>query len=283
MSRTIPYDTTRRALYMPCADGIALSRLATANEALLCAELARFVYCPFERDGNTQQAMRDELRGVGFSEVDFFDGRGMQALLAFEPSKQRVVLSFRGTQPDEVKDLLANVKVFPSSWAGAGYVHKGFADMLASGWGAIHVALARRPSARLLYTGHSLGAALATLSAALHRPSAMITFGLPRVGNGAFAESLAGITHDRYVGCADLVCRIPPEQWSYEHVGTRRYIDRDGVLQSNASDADIRADQSSAKLAYPLQYGWRQPAHLFFRSFADHAPINYIYALRGGI
>ena len=283
MSRTIPYDATRRALYTPCADAISLSGLATANEALLCAELARFVYCRFETDNTIAQAMRDELSGVGFSEVDFFNGSGMQALLAFDPNKQLAVLSFRGTQPDEVKDLLTNVKAVPSPWASAGCVHKGFADMLASGWDAIQAALSQRGSARLLYTGHSLGAALATLSAALQQPGAMVTFGSPRVGDGAFADSLAGVSHDRYVDCADLVCRIPPEQWSYEHVGTRRYIDRAGALQNGFSDADIRADQSSATLAYPLQYGWRQPANVFLRNFADHAPVNYIHALRTGI
>ena len=283
MSRSVPYDATRRALYTPCAEGISLQALATASEPLLCAELARFVYCRFEIDDEIKQHMRDELRGIGFTDVDFFNGGGLQALLAFNPAKQLAVLSFRGTQPDDVKDLLADANALQVTWAGAGRVHKGFADMLACEWDGLHAALARRAGARLLYTGHSLGAALATLSAALHQPTVIYTFGSPRVGDGTFADALTGFSHHRYVDCADVVCRIPPEPWGYEHVGTRHYIDRDGMLRGGFSDGNIRADQARARWTYPIQYGWRVLTNVAARGFADHAPVNYVYALRANI
>ena len=52
------------------------------------------------------------------------------------------------------------------------------------------------------------------------------------------------------------------------------------MLRVGISDGEIRLDQRSAKFAYPFQYGWHQPANAFLRSFADHAPVNYIHALR---
>lgn len=284
MSRSIPYDPTRRSLYKPCADALILDANATRSEALLCAELSRLVYCAFEKDALVRQALISQLTAIGFSDATFFDANGLQALLAADPAKRRCVLAYRGTQPDEAKkDVLADLKVALRSWRGRGRVHKGFADMHAGKWDDIAAALDARRGMRMLYTGHSLGAALATLSAALCAPDALYTFGSPRVGDAEYAASMAGVVHERYVDCSDIVCRIPRASWSYQHIGVQRYFDRDGVLHATISDADMGADQRYAQITYLLQYGWRQPANVLLRSAADHAPINYIYALRAAV
>lgn len=284
MSRSIPYDPTRRSLYKPCADAVAVDANARRSEALLCAELSRLVYCAFEKDAAVRQAVISELAGIGFSDATFFDANGLQAFLAADAVKRLCVLAYRGTQPDEAKqDVLADLKVVLRSWRGTGRVHKGFADMHAGKWSDIAAALDARPGMRMLYTGHSLGAALAILSAALRAPDALYTFGSPRVGDAEFAASMAGVVHERYVDCSDIVCRIPRVSWSYEHVGVQQYFDRDGVLRTGISEADVRSDQLRAKIAYMVEYGWRQPANAFLRSFADHAPINYIHALRAAL
>jgi hypothetical protein len=283
MSRTIPYDPTRRALYKPSADGVSLDASATRSEALLCAELSRLVYCAFERDAAVKHAVTSQLTAIGFSDTLFFDANGLQALLTLNPVTRLGVLAYRGTQADELKDTLTDANAFLRLWAGTGRVHKGFADMLAGKWRDIQAALDGHQGIRLLYTGHSLGAALATLSAALRRPDALYTFGSPRVGDAAFAGSLAGVMHERYVDCSDIVCRIPDAIWSFEHIGVTKYFDRNGVLRAGIGDAEIRADQRSAAIAYPFRYGWRQPTNVLLRSFADHAPVNYVHALRAAV
>ena len=280
MSRSIPYDPARRSLYKPCADSVSLDASSTRSEALLCAELSRLVYCGFESDAAVRHAVTTQLTAIGFSDTLFFDENGLQALLTVDPVKRLGVLVYRGTQADELKDLLANANAFLKPWAGIGRVHTGFAAMLAGKWRDIQAAIDAHQNLRVLYTGHSLGAALATLSAALRRPDALYTFASPRIGDAAFRGSMAGVICERYVDCSDIVCRIPDATWSYEHIGILKYFDQDGVLRAGIADADIRSDQRSAKIAYPLQYGWRQPANVFRRSFADHAPVNYLYALR---
>jgi hypothetical protein len=94
---------------------------------------------------------------------------------------------------------------------------------------------------------------------------------------------LMGVMHERFVDCSDIVCRIPDTIWSFAHIGVMKYFDRNGVLRAGIGDAEIRADQRSAEIAYLLRYGWRQPTNVLLRSFADHAPINYVHALRAAI
>ena len=281
MSRTIPYDPTRRALYKPCADAISLDPRAARNEALLCAELSRLIYCPFEQGESMQQEIMSQLAGIGFSHPpQFFDKNGLQACFAVDPNKQIGVLVYRGTQSNDWKDIIANLKAAHASWDGSGCVHNGFANMLKGAWADIQAALDASSANRILYTGHSLGAALATLSAALRRPDALYTFGSPRVGDAEFAASMTDVMHERYVDCCDGVPTVPPASWSYEHVGELKYIDQNGMLGTAISPADIESDQREAEKQFALQYALQQPANALLRSAADHAPVNYIHALR---
>lgn len=64
---------------------------------------------------------------------------------------------------------------------------------------------------RLLLTGHSLGAALATLAATLELSAELITIGSPRVGNDEFVQLRATRAVKRFVNCADIVTRVPPK------------------------------------------------------------------------
>jgi hypothetical protein len=133
---------------------------------------------------------------------------------------------------------------------------------------------------RILYTGHSLGAALATLAAALHRPAYLYTFGSPRVGDAEFAASMYGIDHARYVDCCDLVAKVPPETVGYLHVGTLRYIDRHGTILYTPSERTKVDDQLEASAEYLVRYApfW---GNVLARQGADHAPINYLSAVMG--
>lgn len=84
----------------------------------------------------------------------------------------------------------------------------------------------------IFITGHSLGAALATLCALefqyQHFPVAGVyTFGSPRVGNAAFAEMYDELLKDitfRVIDQNDIVPRVPPLANGYRHVGNCIFI-----------------------------------------------------------
>jgi hypothetical protein len=85
------------------------------------------------------------------------------------------------------------------------------------------------PQAQILVTGHSLGAALATLAAVdlkrQHQTAniQLFTFGSPRVGNRAFVKSVYTLfplgTIYRIVNAGDIVPHVPVLSQGYIHVG----------------------------------------------------------------
>ena len=86
-------------------------------------------------------------------------------------------------------------------------------------------------SATISVTGHSLGAALATLYALDNaktdqiRSPLICTFASPRVGDRAFANAFneLGFTSWRIDNSPDLVPKLPPQFLGFEHVRTHWY------------------------------------------------------------
>ena len=240
------------------------------SEALLCAEISRLVYC---RDRET---VRQNLNGAGFAECEFFDEGGTQAILAVD--KERAVLAFRGTEGDDPTDIFVDALFVPEPWMSGGKVHMGFAKALEHVWPVIEPHLeSLNDDSVLLFTGHSLGAALATLAASRHKPNGLFTYGSPRVGDEKFGETLDELEIHRYVDCCDLVCQIPPEP-PYRHVGKQHYIDRLGKVLVNPKITVVVADQNRARAEYLFKHALRFK-NLPVRDLADHAPINYVVAL----
>lgn len=276
MSRTIPYDSSFEALLKPCAGIEPFDAAEINSDAVLCAELARLVYCRFEDDPAILQYVTAQLEVIGFDPPEIFNHRSLQGFVAADSTTKRAVLVFRGTEPKNPEDVFTDLDANLVSWAGQGSVHQGFAKSLAGAWPDIEAILNRHRDKQFLYTGRSLAAALATLAAALRRPEKLISFGSPRVGNDAFVESIANVDHERYVDCCDGVCKVPPKLASYRHAGKKKYINRHGALIGDSSTLDVVADQAKAEAEYLLDVTIKLP----LRHFADHAPINYIYALR---
>lgn len=113
-------------------------------------------------------------------------------------------------------------------------VHDGFADMFESLAADLHerVSEARASvgdTASVVVTGHSLGAAVATLATLYlaydHADVSGIVFGSPRVGDPAFAVKFGayvGPFFQRYEIKEDPVINLPCERvlfWKYRHVG----------------------------------------------------------------
>src|SRR5262245_57298511 len=119
------------------------------------------------------------LGRVPMSLVHLFDAKGSQGLVAADDTT--CVVAFRGTETDDPTDLFADVNFRLAPWEPGGQVHEGFATAFRQVEADVRAHLPA--DRRLLLTGHSLGAALATLAATVWPGDALYTFGSPRVGN----------------------------------------------------------------------------------------------------
>ena len=72
-------------------------------------------------------------------------------------------------------------------------------------------------------TGHSLGAAMATIAATRYQPIELFTFGSPRVGGSKFIRNIK-CPHLRFMNNNDIVCRIPPAWLGFRHHGDMIYF-----------------------------------------------------------
>lgn len=147
-------------------------------------------------------------------------------------SPQEIILAFRGTSSavNWISDLIATQIRFK-------YVkekcltHQGFTDIYASCRRGILSALAEMPKDKALFvTGHSLGAALATLcavdlAAGNSRTPWLYTFGSPRVGDPAFAKAAAAYVPGsfRVANPLDAVTHVPPSVWKLPKRDKRYY------------------------------------------------------------
>jgi pimeloyl-ACP methyl ester carboxylesterase len=278
---SIDYDASRAALFQGGQRPTVLPASGPAPSLdAICAECARLAYRKFEHGGADRESLIAALALVGLSGFEAFGSwaTGTRAFAAILPHEKRALVVFRGTEPDDVTDLGTDLEVSLTPWDGAARVHAGFRDAFESvadaisRWRDVHAPLPP------IVTGHSLGAALATLAASRWRAARLVTFGCPRVGNPAFAATIASNANVRYVNCCDVVTELPPEMPDlYEHVGPLRYIDRLGRIETDWSVDKIASDRAKARAEYLGEYAWRF-GNVLFRDLADHAPINYVRA-----
>jgi pimeloyl-ACP methyl ester carboxylesterase len=199
------------------------------------------------------------------------------------------IVAFRGTQSGDWGDLFDDVRFLPVTWD-VGHVHQGFASAFLVISAQLEAALAALPaSLPVWFTGHSLGAAVATLAAWRHRarPGGICTIGSPLVGNGVFAGEFdtALEPHSlRFVNDHDVVTRVPPPPFAllhgrYTHVSTLRTINSDGHIGSTPPTLphfvrDVFGDTGVLLDMVTLSHassGLRLPAAL-----ADHTPLYYV-------
>ncbi len=238
------------------------TRSYSAANALWLAELSRLVYRHDieETTPPPQPTQTYFLEQAGCTRRQFFHSRktGTQAILVeFNGATPYAVLVFRGTE-QRIKDAITDLTLGTlSSNTGKIGVHQGFKLALDAVCSEIEAALTPL-TCPIFYTGHSLGAALATLAAARHAPTALYTFGSPRVGDADFVASLKDIASNihRVVNGNDVVTTLPPESFGFQHVGTLHALT--APTSDNAEASWIEG------LSKPPKF------------LADHAPINYV-------
>ncbi len=226
---------------------------------------------------------------AGFNEVEFFDGAITQCYLV--NNDDFLILAFRGTEVrpkpgtldfrNVIADIEADLKIRLVASGQRGKVHHGFKDALDEVWDkkSLFARLRDKDNGKrtFWFTGHSLGAALATLAAQRYgKVRGLYTYGSPRVGDLVFMTGFPVKTY-RFVNNNDIITKVPPAG-RYHHVGALKYIDSQGnvheeadTLEDAATDIQlgISAFQDSlARMGSGL-------ANLIPQAIVDHVPILY--------
>lgn len=237
-----------------------------------------------------------------------FNGNSTQCYVAHNDNF--VIVAFRGTQVDNfqdiVRDIYINAKFNLVDSEQGGFVHQGFKEGLEEIWSNLLNHLnqlqTEKPERTFWFTGHSLGAALATLAAdRFENVQGLYTFGSPLVGDEAFSNNFSVNTY-RFVNNNDFITLIPylislseiplvggilsaislpgiSLQSRYQHVGQLKYINSDGHITGNPNQLNSFLDswkgqfENLFNLITRFRGGWI--GEIPVNNLTDHAPIYY--------
>jgi len=172
-----------------------------------------------------------EYEKLGYTKHKFFEKDGAQCHAVW--NDRRYVLCFRGTEPDELSDVLADLNAFPDKGIMGGYVHNGFQNEVEKLWPDLQAHYEKNGFQKNFFiTGHSLGGAMSTIAASRFQDSVhcLYTYGSPRVGTRGFIKTIK-CPHYRHVNNNDIVTSVPPALMLYRHHGTLRYINFYGYIR----------------------------------------------------
>jgi len=295
------------------ANGSAIVKAAWAADAAMLA-YARYGAQRMDDDDLDANFRR---AGLGYQKIGGTAGTwnapGTQAV--FASCDQFAILAFRGTEIDDPKDSLydGDIVLVPEHdyrpspgdpgpalghltsithlFSPPCLVHQGFRNALDEVWEAVHhIVLDYRgnhPGAEILFTGHSLGGALAVLAYSRFADIdlSLCTFGCPRVGDGAFRDrvmSNPGRGIRRFVNFNDAVAHVPLESLLYRQSPEQCYrFDDNGNLGSDGDTfgGDIDALRAAVNglpanlLTADLSQISAPP------SVVDHSPARYCFRL----
>ncbi|KZT25379.1 lipase [Neolentinus lepideus HHB14362 ss-1] len=180
--------------------------------------------------------------------------------VGYDPNLKTVIVAHQGTDVSDIVPLLEDADIVmetldPSLFPGVSSsieVHSGFAATQAGSapdvLSAVKTAISKYSTNTITVTGHSLGAAIALLDYVYLRVQLssvtvkMIGYGLPRVGNQAFADyvdAIGGITHIN--NKEDPVPILPGRFLGFHHPSGEIHIQDSGAWdacpgQDNTSD-----------------------------------------------
>jgi len=200
--------------------------------AWILSSMSHLAYNRFEDDPKACELFIARLKSGGFTLIETFnsDKTDTQAFLA--ENGDFAVLAFRGTELTKKKDVLTDVMATQLSVI-EGRVHSGFRTAYESVRESIEKCLLGMDEIPIYITGHSLGAALATIATQelentptfRNRIAACYTFGSPRVGNSQYDKSFKAPIY-RMVNTTDIVTVIPLLVMGYMHIGDVRFLGR---------------------------------------------------------
>jgi triacylglycerol lipase len=152
---------------------------------------------------------------------------------------KEVIVSWRGTEPKEWKDITADLK-FRKHLGNFGKVHRGFKGYVDKIYPKVEKKIKELTDGKwmkIYVTGHSLGGAAALICTQRleenYHVSSCYTYGAPRPGGYKFALGFKTPVF-RVRNNNDVVTKVPPSFIGYKHVGKLCYIDVDGNLRTGS-------------------------------------------------
>ena len=204
------------------------------------------------------------------------DFTGIGAYVATDNARREVVVAVRGST--NVRNFITDVFFSKQdcNFASGCKIHTGFG----AAWdeisgrikAAVRKAIQDNPDYRVVATGYSLGAAVATLAAAYLRdeglPVDLYTYGSPRVGNDVFADYVSNQpgNNSRVTHQDDPIPRVPPIFFDYRHVSPEYWLSTGTAENVDFGVDDVRVCAGNANIdcnaGAPVPFTYE--AHLYY-------------------
>ena len=208
-----------------------ISNMNFSTKSALFARISNLAYL-------TPKEARKVFDKMGYTST-YYQSKGSNVFVLEDTND--IIVACRGTEAKEWKDIQADLTIdLVPSRQGVGQVHRGFRNYVDNVWEPVKNHVLDCPQKKLWITGHSLGAAMATLMArrfvldpVSHSVEAVFTYGSPRVGNRSYINHFNNkVTHHRWVNDGDIVTKVPFSPW-YFHCGIMHHIDSKGKVSVN--------------------------------------------------
>lgn len=212
-----------------------------SETAKTCAKWSAYMYSSME---DLSQLINTTCPGCAY-QLLFVDDCECACICI--PGKNLTMVVFRGTDFSTMHDVLTNIDVSRKKdvLLGEVYVHDGFRRHANVVWNDVIRFInfhARSQYHKLVFTGHSLGGAVALLTAA--RVACMFdlleiecfTFGAPMVGGETWRDwfdKRPNLVHHRYDNNNDVIPKLKSLMaMGYVHVGNRHYFNHSQEMMS---------------------------------------------------
>jgi hypothetical protein len=232
--------------------------------------------------------VKQRFNEAGLERIRFFNRSGTQCFVA--ANSRFAIVVFRGSEiwnrnerfdPSQmIADFKTNIDIRLSDWIRGGKVHSGFKAALDDVWDEMlpEIEFLEDQGLKIWITGHSLGAALATLAAdRLPDVQGLYTFGSPRVGDREFQERFRAKAF-RVVNGNDIVASVPPEG-PFRHVGELKFIDPIGGIHDRPGPVEESDDASCLENSNPSESAKEDQefdsAVFIPSSIRNHVPLLY--------
>lgn len=251
--------------------------------AYTCAHAAQLAYADRETIGRHIEREWGSQEQTQHHDWEFIEDVQTDTQAFVLSTDTFILVAFRGSETPV--DLMTDVSLDLIPGTFGGELHEGFARAVDSIWAPLTAAVDRfcgDKSKSLWFTGHSLGASLATITVARfleermgQRLAGLYTFGQPRTGNSRFARTFDGIFRSRtfrFVNNNDVVARIPPRLLGYRHIGLLHYFNRHGELRNEQTRWWRFFDQLMGRCAGLFRWGTD--------GVLDHGMAHYVRLVR---
>lgn len=239
LSTALPIVERQNNLVSLSAAEIAAFRPFTSYASAAYCQPAKLRTWTCGKNCNANPSFQPVAAGGDGNDIQFW-------YVGVDPTLKTVVLGHQGTDPTKIMSLLTDIDFIPDELDPELFpglpqdikVHNGFGEAHAETalpvLAAVRKALSQSKLNKVTIVGHSLGGALALLNGVylpLNLPGVnfrTITYGMPRVGNKAFANYVnANVPIDRVINQDDVVPILPGRFLGFRHSNGEKHIQDD--------------------------------------------------------